>query len=94
MSLREVTREAGIATNSFYRHFDNMDNLGLARVEEAGMSVRQLLRKTRERITKEEPAIDTSIDTFMEFLISYPLNLGSLIRACSWLKFYIKHSCK
>jgi len=80
LSLREVTREAGIAANSFYRHFDNMNDLGLALVEEAGMSLRQLLRKTRERITKEETAIDTSIDTFMEFLLSYPNHFRLLLK--------------
>ena len=50
LSLREVTREAGIAPTSFYRHFDDMNDLGLALVEEAGLALRQLLRKARARI--------------------------------------------
>ena len=29
LSLREVAREAGIAPTSFYRHFRDMDELGL-----------------------------------------------------------------
>lgn len=80
LSLREVTREAGIAANSFYRHFDNMNDLGLALVEEAGLSLRQILRKARERISKDGSAIDTSIDTFMEFLMSYPNHFRLLLK--------------
>ena len=32
ISLREVAREAGIAPTSFYRHFKDMDELGLTLV--------------------------------------------------------------
>ena len=35
LGLREVTKEAGIAPASFYRHFKNMEELGLALVSEA-----------------------------------------------------------
>lgn len=80
LSLREVTREAGIAANSFYRHFDNMHDLGLTLVEEAGVSLRQLLRKARERIGEPGTAIDTSIDTFMEFLLNYPNHFRLLLK--------------
>ena len=80
LSLREVTREAGIAANSFYRHFDNMDDLGLALVDEAGMSLRQLLRKARERIEQPGTAIDSSVDTFMEFLMTYPSHFRLLLK--------------
>nr|MBP7548525.1 TetR family transcriptional regulator [Corallincola sp.] len=37
LSLREVAREAGIAPTSFYRHFRDMDELGLTLVDEAGL---------------------------------------------------------
>lgn len=37
LSLREVSREAGIAPTSFYRHFKDMDELGLAMVDESGL---------------------------------------------------------
>ena len=45
LSLREVAREAGIAPTSFYRHFADMDELGLTLVDEAGLMLRQLLRR-------------------------------------------------
>jgi len=35
LSLREVAREAEIAPTSFYRHFEDMEQLGLALIEES-----------------------------------------------------------
>jgi AcrR family transcriptional regulator len=47
ISLREVTREAGVVPTAFYRHFKDMDELGLALVDEVTMSLRRLLREER-----------------------------------------------
>ena len=47
ISLREVAREAGIAPTSFYRHFKDIDELGLTLVDEAGLALRQLMRQAR-----------------------------------------------
>ena len=47
LSLREVTREIGVVPASFYRHFKDMDELGLALVEEGGVTLRRLLREAR-----------------------------------------------
>lgn len=80
LSLREVTRTAGIAPTSFYRHFDDMNDLGLALVEEAGLALRQLLRKTRARIKEKGTAIETSVDTFMEYLVNHTDHFRLLLR--------------
>lgn len=80
LSLREVTRAAGIAPTSFYRHFDDMNDLGLALVEEAGLALRQLLRKARSRIKERGTAIDTSVDTFMEYLVNNTNHFRLLLR--------------
>jgi AcrR family transcriptional regulator len=80
LSLREVTRAAGIAPTSFYRHFDDMNDLGLALVEEAGLALRQLLRKARSRIKEKGTAIDTSVDTFMEYLVNNTNHFRLLLR--------------
>ena len=63
-----LAREAGIAPTSFYRHFTEMDELGLALVDEAGVALRQLMRQARKRIEREGGAINTSVETFMEYL--------------------------
>jgi len=68
LSLREVAREAGIAPTSFYRHFAELDELGLALVDEGGVALRQLMRQARKRIARDGSAISTSIETFMEYL--------------------------
>ncbi|MCH8500028.1 MAG: HTH-type transcriptional repressor FabR [Marinobacter sp.] len=68
LSLREVAREAGIAPTSFYRHFAELDELGLALVDEGGVALRQLMRQARKRIARNGSAINTSVETFMEYL--------------------------
>jgi len=80
LSLREVAREAGIAPTSFYRHFQDLDELGLALVDEAGLSLRQLMRKARKRIAENGTAIRTSVETFMEFLNTNPNLFRLLLR--------------
>jgi AcrR family transcriptional regulator len=68
LSLREVAREAGIAPTSFYRHFKDMNELGLTMVDEAGLTLRQLMRQARRRIACGGSVINTSVQTFMEFI--------------------------
>lgn len=68
ISLREVAREAGIAPTSFYRHFSDINALGLTLVDESGLALRQLMRQARQRLESGGGVIDTSVDTFMEFI--------------------------
>lgn len=70
LSLREVAKEAGLAPTSFYRHFSDMDELGLTLVDEAGLTLRQLMRQARVRIEKGGSVIKISVHTFMEFIES------------------------
>ena len=70
LSLREVAKEAGLAPTSFYRHFSDMDELGLTLVDEAGLTLRQLMRQARQRIEKGGSVVKISVVTFMEFLES------------------------
>ena len=50
LGLREVTRSAGLAPNSFYRHFRSFDELGLAAVDMLGGELRRGLRERRRRL--------------------------------------------
>ncbi|WP_196137488.1 HTH-type transcriptional repressor FabR [Aliikangiella sp. G2MR2-5] len=72
LSLREVAREADIAPTSFYRHFKDMEELGLTLVDECGLALRQIMRKGRKRIENAGSVIGTSVDTFMEFTEANP----------------------
>lgn len=47
LGLREITRVAGVAPAAFYRHFRDLDELGLALVEMGGVTLRRLLREAR-----------------------------------------------
>lgn len=80
LSLREVAREAGIAPTSFYRHFRDMDELGLAMVDESGLTLRQLMRQARKRIEKGGSVIQTSVTTFIEFIDKNPKVFLLLLR--------------
>lgn len=80
LSLREVSREAGIAATSFYRHFRDMDELGLAMVDESGLTLRQLLRQARKRIEKGGSVLRTSVTTFIEFIDKNPKVFLLLLR--------------
>lgn len=70
LSLRSVAKKAGLAPTSFYRHFANMDELGLGLVDEVGMSLRQLVREARRRVddTGQGSVIRASIQTFLGFV--------------------------
>lgn len=72
LSLREVAREANIAPTSFYRHFKDMEELGLTLVDECGLELRQLMRKARKRFENGGSVINTSVKTFMEFTENNP----------------------
>jgi AcrR family transcriptional regulator len=72
LSLREVTREAGVAPATFYRYFVDMEELGLAMVDEVGLSLRHLMRKARHRVKTEGSVVTTSIETFMMFIDRNP----------------------
>jgi len=80
LSLREVTREAGMAPTSFYRHFEDMEELGLTLVDEGGVALRQLMRKARQRIRDRGLVINTSVETFMEFIQTSPHVFRLLLR--------------
>ncbi len=72
LSLREVTRGAGIAPATFYRHFVDMEDLGLALVDQVALILRQLMRQARHRVKEKGSLVATSVDTFMEFVENYP----------------------
>jgi AcrR family transcriptional regulator len=61
LSLREVAREAGVVPTAFYRHFENMDALGLVLVDESFRTLRDLLRDARTGALEPERIIRSSV---------------------------------
>lgn len=83
LSLREVAREAGVAPTSFYRHFKDMDELGLAMVDESGLLLRQLMRQARKRIASGGSVVIVSVETFFELIADRPNVFRLLLRESS-----------
>lgn len=83
LSLREVAREAGVAPTSFYRHFKDMDELGLAMVDESGLLLRQLMRQARKRIANGGSVVVVSVETFFELIAERPNVFRLLLRESS-----------
>jgi AcrR family transcriptional regulator len=68
LSLRSVAREVGVVPTAFYRHFDSIDALGLALVEEAFVSLRAMLSAVRqpEAIESLVGIVDSSVRVVVE----------------------------
>ncbi|MDN4162739.1 TetR family transcriptional regulator [Nocardioides abyssi] len=47
LSLRQVAKEVGIVPTAYYRHFESIEALGLALVDESFVSLRAMLRDVR-----------------------------------------------
>ncbi len=65
LGIREVTRQAGVVPTSFYRHFRNMDDLGLQLVDELGLVLRRMMREARANVMQADKLIDESVGIFI-----------------------------
>jgi AcrR family transcriptional regulator len=80
LSLREVAREAGIAPNSFYRHFRDIDELAIELIDRSGNVLRQILHQARLKASKQSSIIRSSVEVFIEQLDADEGNLSLLLR--------------
>jgi AcrR family transcriptional regulator len=62
LSLREVTREAGIVPAAFYRHFESMEALGLVLIDESFRALRDMQRGARAGKLDPKRVIESSVD--------------------------------
>lgn len=62
LSLREVTREAGIVPAAFYRHFESMEALGLVLIDESFRALRDMLRGARAGKLDPTRIIESTVD--------------------------------
>jgi AcrR family transcriptional regulator len=68
ISLREVTREVGITPGAFYRHFPDMNTLGLELVTTSFSTLRAMLITVRANPIPEELIIRRSVETFITYV--------------------------
>jgi AcrR family transcriptional regulator len=74
LSLREITRVAGVVPASFYRHFRDLDELGLALVEESGVTLRRLLREARRTGLPPRDILRRSVQIFRDYISEHRLH--------------------
>lgn len=68
LALREIAREAGVVPNAFYRHFRNTDELGLALVEDGGITLRRLLREARKVDVPPREMLRRSVSIYLDYI--------------------------
>jgi len=76
LSLRRVAKRARIVPNAFYRHFADMDELGLALLDEGGRALRQLLRQVREAGLPDEEILRRSVEVYVIYVREHPSAFG------------------
>ena len=70
LSLREVAKLAGIAPTSFYRHFHDMEGLGLALIDEHAAGLLSLMHRVREQASEGRSVIRASVETLFDYIFS------------------------
>ena len=70
LSLREIAKLAGIAPTSFYRHFHDMEGLGLALMEEHAAGLLTLMHSVREQASEGRSVIRASVETLFDYIFS------------------------
>lgn len=82
LGLREVARAAGMAAPSIYNHFSDMDELGLALVDDCLLRIRALARAARKQLESEdiEQALRLVLKRFLAAFNEYETVLRLLIQ--------------
>lgn len=80
LSLRQVAKEVGIVPTAFYRHFDSIDQLGLALVEESFGSLRAMIRDVRQGSLSLGQIVDSSVSVLAQHVRDERAHFGFIAR--------------
>lgn len=72
LSMREVAQCAGIVPTAFYRHYADMNELGLALVDDVGRTLRPLLRQARMDSVTYKDIIRGSFLIYKKYVEEHP----------------------
>jgi AcrR family transcriptional regulator len=94
LSLRRVTRVAGVVPAAFYRHFASMDELGLALVEESMLTLRSMLRDAREDGADPEHLIARSVSILVSHVREHPRHFAFMAHARASGNAVLRHAIR
>lgn len=80
ISLRQVAKEVGIVPTAFYRHFDSVESLGLALVDESFVSLRGLLRDVWLRAPQFQDYVDGSLPVVATHVRAHRAHYAFIVR--------------
>ncbi len=80
LSLRRVTRRAGIVPTAFYRHFDDMEELGLVLIDESFRTLRAMIRAARTDPRTYEHVIRTSVEILVGYVHEHDTHFRFIAR--------------
>ncbi len=67
ISLREISREIGLVPTAFYRHFKDMDALGLELIDQISLNLKSTLHQIGQSYVYQPKAkIDKSLELFFQ----------------------------
>ena len=72
LGVRELGREAGLNANTFYRHFSDFDDLGLAIMEEMSRDLSNTLREIRRSPLQPQAIARRTVEYVFDFAQSHP----------------------
>ena len=80
LGLREVAREAGVVPTAFYRHFDSMEELGLALIDDSFRTLRRMIREARSEPISYEHVIRRSVEILVQHVHAHELHFRFVAR--------------
>lgn len=80
LGLREVAREAGVVPTAFYRHFDSMEELGLALIDDSFRTLRRMIREARSEPLAYGDAIRSSVEILVRHVHAHRLHFRFVAR--------------
>lgn len=80
MSLRKLTGSVGIVPTAFYRHFESMEALGLALVDDSLRTLRRMMRQVREGDFPQKQIIRASVENYADYVRANRLHINFVLR--------------
>lgn len=94
LSLRRVTRCAGIAPAAFYRHFESMDELGLALMEESVATLHRMLSDVRADRPEPEHLIARSVEILVAHVCEHRRHFAFMAHARASGNTVLRHAIR